>query len=564
MKYVLILISLILFSSNGYASRIVEIEDYYSKKATDFIKTRFPEKPFTVYVKVETDGSQPERRLADSADRGAISLPYLDSVSEDQVNFWSRKDLSLGTLLGYLKSVYVKIDIDSDMAEAEKDQFRDQIYQYLKLSPIHDRVEISEKSWGSTTTSRQKKLFLGIGAGLLLFGFFLFFIAFQNGIRTLVKGIAGPLADIGKSTETFAANPAVAANKMPQTFMDSISTPGPVLSDSQMASIKSQISDCLQVFENPNGVLIRAIEDLGYKYPHAMGSIFKELPPPVVKSLFRYGRGQWWYTAITEPSQLNQNSAKIMDAILHIKLRIELSEKEENSHTHPENRELELVLSRLDHKMFGQLLKNKKFDEAAPILRLLPRDLMIKVSKYLYPGQWAELLGAKQATTRSEVKNVKKLIDEAIELKPLQSADTVEEYFAEHDLIQYLDTAVTKDEREVYRVLPDTHRVKQSRFPFYQVFQSEENVLQNLSLDISIDEWALVFTHCDQEETTKIENLMTQRQKFLLKQYRKQQDVHPTPIEALVGTKRKIMSLCKAYVEKRTATSGEMANEASA
>ena len=89
-------------------------------------------------------------------------------------------------------------------------------------------------------------------------------------------------------------------------------------------------------------------------------------------------------------------------------------------------------------------------------------------------------------------------------------------------------------------------------------------MLQNLSLDISIDEWALVFTHCDQEETTKIENLMTQRQKFLLKQYRKQQDVHPTPIEALVGTKRKIMSLCKAYVEKRTATSGEMANEASA
>ena len=118
MRWILLLSSLLLFSFNSDASRLIEIEDYYSQKATDFIKTRYPKRAFTVYVKVEAESDGEDRRPADIGQRQVLDLPYLNKVNKDQINFWTRKDLSLGTLISYLKSVYVKIDIDGEFSSS--------------------------------------------------------------------------------------------------------------------------------------------------------------------------------------------------------------------------------------------------------------------------------------------------------------------------------------------------------------------------------------------------------------------------------------------------------------
>ena len=45
MKYLVLLISLLLVAP-VHASRVIEIEDYYSNKVSDFIKSRYPRVAF--------------------------------------------------------------------------------------------------------------------------------------------------------------------------------------------------------------------------------------------------------------------------------------------------------------------------------------------------------------------------------------------------------------------------------------------------------------------------------------------------------------------------------------
>ncbi|MCJ8277236.1 MAG: hypothetical protein MJK18_10380, partial [Bdellovibrionales bacterium] len=330
MRILLIISILFLFSTQGQASRLIEIEDYYSKKTTEFVQTRYPKKAFTVYVKVEAESDGEKRQPADVGQRKSLSLPYLNSVNGDQVDFWTRKDLALGTLISYLKSVYVKIDIDGQFSDAEAEQFKTQVFQHLKLSPVYDKVEMSQRVWSQSKEQKQRNLILGVGAVLLCIAFVMLFVVFQSGIRTLVKGIAGPLSDIGKSTENFAKQPMASGGGRSFTPALSASWQEDTLADSKVETIKKQIKEVEDIFQQPNGVLLRSIEDYGAKYPHAMGAIFRELDSENVKSLFRLGTGDWWYKAITQASSLNQKSAQIVTVVSQLKMRLELSQHKES------------------------------------------------------------------------------------------------------------------------------------------------------------------------------------------------------------------------------------------
>ena len=561
MKVLLTFIMFFTFSVSSQASRLIEVEDYYSQKTSDFIKTRYPKRAFTVFVKVDIEGDGQNRRPAGVSERQVLNLPYMSTVNQDQVDFWSRKDLSLGTLISYLKSVYIKVDIDGQISNEEKEQFKSQLFQHLKLSPLYDKLDLSERVWSQSQDKKQRNLLLAVGGGLLCLAFVMLFFVFQTGIRTLVKGIAGPLADIGKSTENFSKQPMAGSGRVSQAFKENSSWQGEQLADNKVSAIKKQVKTCEDMFKSPNGVLLRSIEDLGSKHPFAMGAIFRELEGDTVKSLFRLGVGNWWYKAVTQPSSLNQDSAKIINVVAQMKMRLDLSEDLIDSNE--DKMMLGLLLARLDHKAFGALLKGKSFEEASQILKLVPKDLMIKVSKYLYPGQWAELLQDKEVKELSK-NQIDELTKKALNLCPLQNESIVNQYFVEADMAQYLDTAVTKDEREIYRALDEGSRIKAERFPFYKVFDCDKAILQTLSIEIPLSDWALVLSHCDQDEKEKIMGQMTERQYFMLAQELNQFKHAPAKIEEIIWAKKKIIEACHYYETTNSTNNSEAPLEAAA
>ena len=113
--------------------------------------------------------------------------------------------------------------------------------------------------------------------------------------------------------------------------------------------------------------------------------------------------------------------------------------------------------------------------------------------------------------------------------------------------MRYLDQASTKDEREVYRMLPENSRAQKERFPFYKVFESEEAVLKRLATDISLQDWAKAFQDCERLESQKVFQFFTDRQKFLIRSLLEQMKTQPISIEEKIAAKDMITELCKAY-----------------
>ena len=157
---------------------------------------------------------------------------------------------------------------------------------------------------------------------------------------------------------------------------------------------------------------------------------------------------------------------------------------------------------------------------------------------------------------------MKSLLKECVDICPLQDEKLVSQYFVEADMNQYLDEAVTKDEREVYRVLPSDHRIKQERFPFYEVFQVDDTVLQTLSIEVPLEEWASVLSHCDQMERERVMKQMTERQFYLLSQLLTQLKTNPARIEDIVEIKKKIKTSCQYYISHTTTDNVETTSEA--
>ena len=532
------------FSFQSQASRLVEIEDYYSKKATEFIKMRYPNRPFTVYIKADAGENEIKARGSVNNEREVLSLPYLDVVDAKTGEFWLRTDLSLGTLISYLKSVYVKVDIDVDFDTNEREAFQDQLFKFLKLSPVYDRIEVTKMKWSTLQEVRDQRLWIGGALLAPLVLFLMFFILSKLSVRSLVKGLSEPLSEIGKSTENFAHQTATMSQGQRSSQQNQDSPP--LMEGGRKVALEI-IENNKNFFHNPDGLTMNFLEDWGEKDPQAMGAIFNELETEDVKELFSWGVGEWWYAALTHPGALNSSSLQILGRVHSLRMRKNLEKNQDIQLAG--RKELALALSRLSVKELGQILQGHSFEDVKGSLQLVPRERMINVCKYLFPGEWASLMeeNSDKGSLSQELSDA--LYKKALEVRPLRGHEEVSQFFVEADLLKYLDQASTKDEREVYRALPENSRARQDRYPFYRVFENSEEVLKRLAVDISLEDWAKSFADCERVESQKIFQFFTDRQKFLVRSLLDQLKREPVKVEEKVAAKKMICQMAKAYAE---------------
>jgi len=546
MRNWLLILALILAPLASQASRVVEVEDYFTKKTAGFIKMRYPNRPYTVQVRVEA-GDTGERRVTPKDSKSVTSLPYLEYSGDGEQDVWSQGDIPLGTLISYVRSVSVNIEIDAGFSGEERQDFEQQLFKYLKLSSAYDRVEVRKMDWVKSPQGRQNRWILlgAIGIPILLALFFL--IVSRLSIRQLVKGLTEPLVAIGQNTENM-ATPSMAPGSLDSLLktQDKVAETLVPSGPSSKASFEDLLDKNKKYFETPSGELMTFLNTQGEKHPGAVGAILSELPLQALKELVRWGDGDWWHQAVTQPSAADSKAVQILGEMNGLRLRENLSGKE--SLRSAETLQLELALSRLSAKELGQVFDGHSLEELRPVFSLIQREKMINCAKYMFPGQWAPLLDTKVKKT-SVPKNLKeKLFKTSLEMKPLREDKDIEAMFMEADLATYLNQADTSDEREVYRALDSNSRIKKQRFPFYQVFQMAPEVIQKLSYDLPLQVWALALADCDIEERKKVYASFTDRQVYAVKQLMLSAKESDTVAQQRKHAKLMIRQACESLV----------------
>lgn len=527
---------LLFLSTVANASRIPEVEQYYIDKVSSLLKTRFPDTPFTVFVQVDVGDRSKEGSRKKEIRRGdttTVQLPYLEVEDDDDVSIWNRTDVPLGTLIGLLERVVLRVQIDSSVDDKELKDLQDNLAKQLKLDAKADTIEIARVPFNQAEKQKQKLwwvlgMFIMIAAVSTIF----YFLA-KHSVKALVKGLAQPISEIGKSTQEF-ANSALnmaADLSQPSSVSDKAASGSSSGEDelslgSNLIEIRKSALELItrnqNMFKNPDSRFLSFLEQQGTDNPTQMGAILAELDQESIKTLYKYGWGTWWFTALASPAPLTPVSIRILSEIDRLRLRWHFND-DENSEYKKSNQEAGLVFGRLTDEELVTLLKDVQLGDAEPIFDLLPRSQALSVAKKLYPGQWAKLLEHNSSgATVLHVLNaglVEKLTKRALELKPLRKEVQIQNFFADLDLVKYLDVATPRDEKDFYMVLPKESKIKAERFPFYQVFEASNEVKKMMGGDINAKDWAYVLSGCEQSDQRSMLEAFSDRLRFMIQEY---------------------------------------------
>jgi len=355
-------------------------------------------------------------------------------------------------------------------------------------------------------------------------------------VQSLVRGLSEPLKNISKSTEAFAGQSAVMSQGK-KSFEAQASQMDFIGSDNEREKIADLFEKTKIYLNDVNGKNLSFFEKWGSKEPHAVGAIFNEMNAEVVKELFRWGTGHWWTQALTHPSQWNRKVLMILTEAHHEMRKQELLKQQ--ALVSSDVKMLSMALARLSAKEIGMVLKGKSLESIEPILNLLPHEVVINVCKYMYPGEWGKIIDKGKSGQKTLAENlVKEVYKKALDVRALRDEADVSLLFLESDLVKYLNAASTKDEREVYRTLPESSGIVKNRFPFFKVFESSQEILKKLTSDVSLEDWALALGDCDREELEKVVQYFTERQKFLVKNMTSEFKTKPEAQDRKIQAKR--------------------------
>tara|TARA_Y100001935_G_C17294140_1_gene505127 strand:- start:735 stop:2297 length:1563 start_codon:yes stop_codon:yes gene_type:complete len=457
------------------------------------------------------------------AEEKTTQLPYWYE-NEGETDPWERMDVPLGTLIKQVRSVSVNVKVDASLSDGELDELKDNLVKHLKLDPVVDRIEITRMNWSDQERFRDFKWVGGALAFSLLLLIGMTWLMSRLAINKLISGLSKPISDIGSSTQKFAdkalnmATDMGNASRVNERKLSTVEKPNIDLpTDINLVEIRDAALELLDrnrhLFESPDADFIDFLERKGGADPIAMGSILAELKQDTLKSLFRFGKGSWWYKAIAQPAPLTALSLSLLGEIDRLRVRRHFS-KSQNM----ENqmfREFALILHRVDEEKIEGFLRGEPLEKVGPVLSLLPRDQCLSLAKMIYPGQWAIFLSSE--TPKDWVLDadfLKEIEEKSLAVAPLRDNEEIQSFFEDLDLMSFLDSASPRDERDFYQVLPLDSRIVRERFPFYSVVDANDRQIKVISGLFSPHEWAVALSSCDTSDRRQVLEKLPERLKF--------------------------------------------------
>ncbi|MGE0763081.1 MAG: hypothetical protein AB7N80_07380 [Bdellovibrionales bacterium] len=556
MKKMIMLAVLLGFFPLAQASRTTEIEEFYAEKVTEILKTRFPDRPFTVFVTIDTGRDEVSRREDSTRkEKTTTRLPHLE-WEQDELDLWDRMDVPLGTLIGQLKSVKIDVSIDSSLTDSEVEELKTNLAKQLKLDAKADTITITKMNWLQAEKYRTFSwiaLFFVVALVTTMAGFWMLA---KLSVKHLVQGLSKPIQDIGQSTQKFATDALSLASDMahgaaPTSEREKDVGAGNDNLDfgANLLEIRKNALELINrnqdLFSRPDSRLMEFLERRGQEDPGTVGSVLAELPEPTLRTLFKYGVGNWWFVALSQPGPLTSKSIQVLSEADKLRLRRHFSEDLKLGNN-DDFRRAGVIFSRLRDEELAVLFADLPIEIAQSVFELMPRTLALAVAKRMFPGQWAVFLEAKKKLKPIDPPVLVHLEKQAQEMKPLRSESQIQAFFQDLDLVNYLDLASPRDEKDFYTVLPENSAIRRERVPFFKVLEAPPQVLRILGPILTVREWALVLFGCEPYDRDKFLAAFTDRLRFQVNEAFKLVD--PFNLD-LIATRRLRRQVTKAYQE---------------
>ena len=150
-----------LMAQTGKHFRVVEIENFLTKKVEKIYEARFPGQPYLIDVTIE-----PLRNI--NRDRYSLDedgLPYFE-VEQQYIDEWDDPKVSNYQLLSRVKKINIGIHLPDSIPEKNIDDFKQSVYKNLNLIAGRDSIELKRKNWMGDKLPIKE---LGIYTSLILF-----------------------------------------------------------------------------------------------------------------------------------------------------------------------------------------------------------------------------------------------------------------------------------------------------------------------------------------------------------------------------------------------------------
>lgn len=553
--------SILTCSTFAQASRVAEVEDYFHTRTYTFLQSRFPDKPFSIVVSIDTGRVEPTRKEFRMMKDSGVDLPFWYETEDENVNIWDRPDVSLGRLIKETKKIKIDIKVDASLSDEEVGELQSALATQLKLDPDSDSIVVTKMSWANQERYRNLQWVGGTFAVIMAALFLAFWLLTRIHVSRLIKGLSQPIKEIGQSTKKFASNALNMAQPQmparPSKPEESASEKATDLADgSTMMELRKScmvlIDKNIEMFKVPDPHMMSFIEKEGERHPGAMGSILAELDEDILKGLYKHGIGQWWFRAIALPTPLNGHSLEILARLERLRMRKHFSDEKSADGSGKAMRELGLDLCRMNCEDIAKALEGLPIEKAGYILNQLPTNLELGTAKILFPGQWAVFLESHTKFEVPESKILDFVRERAKSIHPPRNENDIKNFFNDLDLVDYLDTADPRDEKDLYRALHDGSRIRQERTPFYEILESQESFIPLLGSEMSLDQWVSALNHVQLSDREFFLNQLPEKLRYQINNRYKEVEPGEISDNQVRSARRKLTKIYnELYVQKQ-------------
>lgn len=479
--------------------RVSELQDKLTDYARDYLKTRLPDIPFLVTLRIEPLRRAPNSGYQIQNER----LPFFDLTEEEIRDEWDDPSASLYVLQARIQKATLIVTLPQGLKDAEVDEIKDSLTTLLRLVPGRDEVRIERRSWSLGETFWN---YVTLAAGLLCALIIGLLFVSRMWVRRLATAIlqikpkdseksdavalpvSAPVGTVAGSEGRTSANGSL-------KFSDPLRT---------REFINGRIQELCQNPNFPNLEAMMAMDKTARTSPGQFGAVIAEFPKSKQEEIFSLSYQHHWLDAFSNPGELGPESLELIDRLSRV-------------HYDGDDHEWQTLLTQVwrmgnDRPAF---MKEIKKDEAFAILKRLPSSISIPVARIAFPGAWAVLLDAAYTPADIGSAQLKRLYELAVKRCPRLEFEALSRYRKDRDLLDFLHLASTVEEREIYEALPKGSYLWMVRPPFYKVFEADAEGLKTLMERVTLDEWSLALFNVPRDLRKVIEEGFSSKQKYL-------------------------------------------------
>lgn len=496
--------------------RVPEVEAELRKEIIEHVARLLPKESFTVTVKVI-----PLKRLPSSQAQIDV-LPFYESGTEnDLYEEWDDPSISYYVLINRVKEVTVSLSLHKSYTLKNEANFRDDLFKSVGLISGRDQLDIKmvEMQAFTKTTSLNDFNWYYISGVILVITFFIATFILLN--RLAQSKIPSPSqnatsSNTQASTSSIQQSAASLGSAAIRSYShDTSSHNNSIHGDitfTDSLKLNSYLKEKITLLVSKEGFpelsTLKTLEEFCEIDQPGFSYLISHFPEHAKKMTYNYGRNQNWIKAFSRPGVATKNVLIYINRLL----------QDQAYSKNPETEKLFIAAWRLGNQL-KEYISVISQEESKYLLFNLPKNLSLPIARNMFPGEWAFLFAESKVQINITPERIQELISLAQKIKPNLDLELITTYTNQEELLDYLKQCSPEEEREIYQSYRGSTPLSNLRSPFYIFFEMEESERLLIFKKFDIRSWAFATFGISREFRSKVDVLMSEKEKFLFKIY---------------------------------------------